>query len=129
MKHDLKNKEKETEFSELSAMDKVFYIINFPFDYMRKFTLPPCEPEKYEKIWAVIFPIPGIAFMIWIVCFPIPPIWILAAIPIGGIISLAIHFTSEDAKAPNYYPALELFGTIGALMWTYLVSGILIDLL
>lgn len=24
---------------------------------------------------------------------------------------------------------MELFGTIGALMWTYLVSGVLIDLL
>ena len=67
--------------------------------------------------------------MIWIVTYPIPPIWILAAIPIGGIISLAIHLTSKETETPSYYPALELFGTIGALMWTYLVSGMLIDLL
>jgi len=100
-----------------------------PFDYVRKITLPPCEVEKYEKKWALIFPIPGIAFMIWIVTFPIPPIWILVAIPIGGILTLIIYCTSEEDKAPKYYPALEFFGTIGALMWTYLVSGILIDLL
>jgi len=29
----------------------------------------------------------------------------------------------------RYYILLELFGTIGALVWTYLVSGVLIDLL
>jgi Ca2+/Na+ antiporter len=105
------------------------FIMNLPFDYLRKITLPPCEEDKYEKLWAMIFPIPGIAFMMWIVSFPVPSVWTLVAIPIGGIISLIIYFTSEEEKPPCYYPLIELFGTIGALMWTYLVSGILIDLL
>jgi hypothetical protein len=129
MKHKLVSEERDTEFSDMSLFDKVLFVIDLPFDYARKFTLPPCEKEKYEKKWAVIFPIPGLMFMMWIVTFPVPPIWILLLIPIGGILSIIIYFTSEEKETPCYYPLLEFFGTIGALMWTYLVSGILIDLL
>jgi hypothetical protein len=48
---------------------------------------------------------------------------------VGLLVSFLIHRTSEESEPPKYYFWLELFGAVGALMWTYLVSGILIDLL
>ena len=42
------------------------YVIDLPFDYMRKITMPPCEEEKYSKKWAAITPLPGLLFMIFV---------------------------------------------------------------
>jgi Ca2+/Na+ antiporter len=91
-------------------------------------TLPPCEPEKYEKLWAVIFPAPGLLFILFAM-FLEPKVWWLSVVPVGLLVSFLIHRTSEESEPPKYYFWLELFGAVGALMWTYLVSGILIDLL
>lgn len=53
----------------------------------------------------------------------------MGAVAVGLVISLAIHFTAPEKEIPKYYVLLELFGAIGALMWTYIISGTLIDLL
>jgi sodium/potassium/calcium exchanger 6 len=124
-----KSDEKEQSFSGKTAFEKFNFIIDLPFDYARKITLPPCEPEKYSKFWATVFPGPGTLFMIFAAMLDPKPWWLYISIPVGIIGSAAIHLTSPADKPPKYYPLLELFGTIGALMWTYLVSGILIDLL
>jgi hypothetical protein len=39
--------DKKESFSEMSFSEKLEYIIDTPFDFMRKCTLPPCEDEKY----------------------------------------------------------------------------------
>lgn len=109
-------------------MGKIFFIIDRPFHYARKVTLPPCEPEKYEKLWAVIFPVPGLLFIAFTSTLSFRWWW-LATIPIGLIMSFGIHKTSPESEPPNYYVLIELFGSIGALTWTYLISGTLIDLL
>jgi hypothetical protein len=41
------------------------FIIDLPFDYMRKCTMPPCEEEHWSHKWAVIWPIPGLLFLIF----------------------------------------------------------------
>ena len=48
---------------------------------------------------------------------------------IGLVVRLVIYLTAPNDELPKYYVYLELFGAIGALMWTYVVSGTLIDLL
>lgn len=112
----------------MDNMGKFFFVIDRPFHYARKFTLPPCDPEKYEKLWATVFPAPGL-FFIGIAATLSFQWWLLATIPIGLLFSYLIHRTSADTDPPKYYVILELFGSIGALTWTYLISGILIDLL
>lgn len=100
-----------------------------PFDYARKITLPPCEEEKYDKLWAMIFPIPGL-FFFGFTCLLGVRLWFLyILLPIGLLATFIIFKTSPQKTPPKYYILMEIFGTIGALMWTYLVSGILIDLL
>lgn len=89
-----KSETKEIEYEDKSSFEKFNFIIDLPFDYARKLTLPPCEAEKYEKKWAVIFPIPGILFIIFAV-FMVPQLWWLyVAVPIGGLISFGIYKTS-----------------------------------
>ena len=76
----------------------------------------------------MIFPAPGLfifaLFMIWGWKW-----WILLTIPVGLIFTFIIWKTSPESEVPSYYILFELFGAIGSLIWTYIVSGILIDLL
>lgn len=58
-----------------------------------------------------------------------PALWWLGLIPVGLLISAAIYFTTEEKDPPKYFIIIELYGSIGALLWTYLISGVLIDLL
>lgn len=65
------NKEKmeklnSKEFSEYSWDEKLELIINYPFDFIRKITIPPCEFEKWDdncEIYAIIWPIPSFLFV------------------------------------------------------------------
>jgi hypothetical protein len=76
----------------------------------------------------MIFPAPGLlvfaVFMLWSF-----KLWMLILIPIGLLLTFAIWKTSPDTEIPSYYILFELWGAIGSLIWTYIVSGILIDLL
>jgi hypothetical protein len=49
MKMHKKSEEKETTFEEMSTFEKINFIIDLPFDYARKLTLPPCEEKNYSK--------------------------------------------------------------------------------
>jgi hypothetical protein len=82
---------KETSFSDMNAWEKFSFVIDLPFDYARKLTLPPCEEEKYEKLWACIFPIPGLLFIFFVMTFK-PALWYLyVGIPLGGLASIIIY--------------------------------------
>jgi hypothetical protein len=41
----MKKEEKEVEFADMGTVDKVLHVMEVPFAYVRKVTLPPCEPE------------------------------------------------------------------------------------
>jgi len=43
--------------------DKVAFIVDQPFFYMRRLTLPPSEAEKFERLWGSIWPILGLPFI------------------------------------------------------------------
>ena len=64
MKKNIK-KEEEHEFHDMNIFEKVLFIIDQPFHYARKITLPPCEAENYEKTWAMVFPAPCLLFMLF----------------------------------------------------------------
>ena len=34
----------------MDTMDRVFYVIDFPFVMIRTLTLPPCDIKKYSKL-------------------------------------------------------------------------------
>ena len=93
---------KETSFHDMNSWEKFNFVIDLPFDYARKITLPPCEPEKYEKKWACIFPIPGLIFLFFVAILK-PELWFLyVGIPLGALFSFIIYRTSPEDKPPRY---------------------------
>jgi len=55
-------------------------------------------------------------------------IYVLIWLSVGIVCSVLIYYTSS-LTPPRYFIIIQVTGTIGALVWTYLVSGILVDLL
>ena len=55
--------ERDVEFNEMPILDKLLYILDIPFNYARKVTMPTCEPDNYDKFWCTLFPIPGLFFL------------------------------------------------------------------
>lgn len=56
---------KSKEFKELSWSEKLDWLVNEPFDWLRKLTIPPCEKEKWDDtseilIW--VWPVPSFLF-------------------------------------------------------------------
>jgi hypothetical protein len=48
----------------MGCLDKILFVIDLPFDILRKITLPPCDENKYSKVLAVLFPGPGILLVL-----------------------------------------------------------------
>lgn len=96
MKLNQKKEDEDTPWAEMSMLDKIIFIIDQPFLYMRKATLTPAESDKYEKKWACIAPVFGIV-MCSMVLFYFPPWWVFPIIiPFGMAASGAIYMTSPE---------------------------------
>lgn len=50
----------EKSFGDRSILGKISYLIDFPFDLLRKLTIPPCEVENFSKTLLVLWPFPGL---------------------------------------------------------------------
>jgi len=48
-------------------MEKLDLIIEFPFEWMRKLTIPPCEEEEYDNRLVIIWPLLGIPINLWLI--------------------------------------------------------------
>jgi len=83
---------------------KIFFIIDFPFIWIRKLTIPPCESEKYEedKNFTIFWPFIGIPVMGMLIKNSWPNAWgWLYYLPIAFIWALCFwKFVKipEDAK-------------------------------
>lgn len=107
----------------------IFYMVDFPFKMIRKVTLPPCEEEEFQKFWALVSPIPFFLFNL-ITLFPHQILADIAiSIPSGLLLMAMVHYYSTDGRRPKWFALLGFLAIIGGLVWTFLASSILIDLL
>ena len=117
--------------NELSVLWKIDFIILFPFEVLRKLTMPPCEEDRYNKRYVIIWPFGGLLFALW--SFHVEYIyWLYLGLPLMIIISLAFYFTQQKThinQIPSYFWLITTIGTIWGLLCTYIATTILIDLL
>lgn len=97
--------------------------------------MPPCEKESYEKNLCIIWPAFGIPFLIW--GLGLYNYIEFKYLLIGGEILIAVliiifYYTQRNLKeneVPSYFFFICVLGLILGLLWTYVVSDMLIDLL
>jgi Ca2+/Na+ antiporter len=117
----------------MSYFDRLLFLIESPLDWLRRITLPPCEPEKYEKILIITWPFPGLIFTIWALnMFSMANVW--KASGLAFVLSYLFYATQRDLKAkelpsPRYFLFVSILGTVYGLLWTYIASVLLMDLL
>lgn len=84
--------ERISSFSDLSLFYKIDFILLYPFEIVRKLTMPPCEEDSYNKKYVIIWPFGGIIFALW--AFNVSYIyWLYLGVPVMIIMSLAFYFT------------------------------------
>ena len=95
-----------------------------------KYTLPPCKADLFDKTHTIIFPIPGIPFMISVL-FSFPPWWAyFFGLMFAFLLSLVLNATIPFQKTPpSYFFYLQLVSAFGSLIWIYFVSGLFLDFL
>jgi len=74
--------ELKKDFTKKSVMDKIFHVLDFPFEWARKLTIPPSD-EDYDNWLVVVWPFFGIpvAGMIILKSWPTTWYWVLTLIP------------------------------------------------
>ena len=116
-------------FKDKNFLGKISFILDFPFDLLRKLTIPPCEPKNFNKTWLFLWPIPGLFLITWTIFGTITILSIRIIIPLAISLKILIYFTCPHDKLPKYLIFIEILGLFMSIIWTYLISTILIDLL
>ena len=122
-----KKKEEEKAFSQMNIGEKIQFILFFPFDWARKLTIPPSEEDNFDRKLLIAWPILGVIFIYFILTSP--AYWWFSAIGVSALLCILFWKTSVDNELPKYYFFVEVLSVICGLLWTYLISSILIDLL
>ena len=128
-----RNKEhNELEFKDLSLIEKIDKIVEFPLNLIAKSTVLPCDENAYDKRMTYIWSFTGVFFLIFSI-FKTPNLyWIYIGIPISLFIFLFFYLTQRNSPnnlIPKYFILITILSAISGLFWTYILSSILIDLL
>ena len=97
-----------------------------------RLTIPPCEEDEYNHILTIIWPFFGIPVMWMIISMKWVSSWMFL-IYLGPAVVWVILWVwakkPENNKIPSGYIVIELLGMVCGFIWTYYVSGMMIDIL
>ena len=104
-------------------------ILELPFEFARKFTIPPADPSKYTKLDMLLWPIPGTFFLAWGI-FGTPSFyWFYIISPICVVLLAFILITTPETEVPIYYPCVQLVSWCCSIVWMFRLSQMVIDAL
>lgn len=115
-------------------METILHVVEFPFIWILYLTATPVSDEHYDKTRLLICPTTILLFYMYIF-HPLSSLEYqdvlisLSPIPVGLFISVVFYFVLEKDKPPSWSIVFCVLGVLSGLMWTYLLIGILIDLL
>lgn len=93
--------------------------------------MPPSNKDEYNKWWCIVWPIPGFIFMAyafdcldWSFCYVGLPVAVVLT-----VLLFLLHKGKPKEEIPTGFVIICLVSTIGGLVWTFVLSTMLIDLL
>lgn len=115
----------------VSPMEAFGHMIALPFHFMLYFTALPAEKDEYSRSRAMTYPIPGMLFMSWIIYQELTWKWLSVGLAFGLILQAIFYYAlpKEEKEAPSWFTWMTVLSVISGLMWTYLLIGLMIDLL
>lgn len=124
--------EKMKEFKELSILEKIETVLYYPFKLLVLITIPPCDPEDFNKNLCIAWPFPGTVFIFWALSALESPYFLYIGMPVAFVLTIFFYFTLKDLKQgdlPPYFILIIIISMIVALLWTFVVIDMLVDLL
>lgn len=132
--------ENDLPFAKKNWKGKIMAVIDFPFIWARKLTIPPCEKDEYEKHkdLVIVWPFLGIPVMGmlmkntwptswgWLYYLPIAFLW---AIYFWKFAKIPTKEPKDKVKVPRAYILTQAVSMLCGFIWTYYASGMLIDIL
>lgn len=116
-------------------MSKILYVLlDIPFDFLRRLTIPPSTEDDWDRRYAMVFPPFAVIFFAIStenVKFDEPPHylwWVLLGC--SCIISIIVRFCLYSQRAPNralLIFALAAFGM--SIVWIFWIANVLVDVL
>lgn len=116
----------------VSILEHISRIIGYPFEFMLYITALPAEHDHYSKRRTLIYPIPGMLFLTWIVMNTFSLKWLIIGCSLGVFLEVIFFFLlkdKEEKERPSWYIWGVVLSVISGLAWTYVLVGVLIDLL
>ncbi|CAD8059397.1 unnamed protein product [Paramecium sonneborni] len=112
-----------------SCADKSFCVVDVPFRFILKYSIPPStQVNKYILIFTIF---PSLSFIYFVLgSNNYDPYAYLYISSISMILAIIIYTSYPQGNdLPNYYLYIQIYITIVSLVWIYCLSGILIDTL
>ena len=124
----VKAKRRKPEFK-LSCFEIFIHFVEAPFMYLLLLTVLPCDKEQYSRKRCLLYPIPGMIFAALVIFKEYDLVVIGVAAGVGLVLELIFLVTLEEEKPPKFFILIVILGVCGGLMWTYVLVGLLINLL
>jgi len=105
------------------------YMIETPFIWLLYVTVLPCDREHYSKLRCLIYAITGTLFNVWVVKRSLEWQVYLYALLGGAVLFGVFWATLEPKTPPRWFSLMIVMAMVGGLMWTYILVGVLIDLI
>lgn len=127
--------EGEKPFSELSLLDKIFFItLDAPFDFLRRLTIPPGDPEQWNRRFAVACPVFSVLFIFYSTqnwnLASAPPVSFYVMEGIAVFLSILILFTTPLTNAPRRTMIIfSIVCFLVSILWIFFIANCLVDLM
>lgn len=136
-------------------MSLINHLIELPFEWIRKLTIPPCEGEHYDKWLVIVWPWFGILTCMMIITKSLPNSWYWAIYAVPSAIWSLMFYKIKGTIDPededeekdlsdkknsklrteryllpgDWFILIAIVGMMMGFVWTYYVSGLMIDAL
>lgn len=128
MKMQYHKEQRKKEAEKRTAFETVIHFAEKPFEWVLYLTVLPCDEEQYTKARCLIYPVTGLYFSIFVVMRELNQTFFVVWGSSAVVVGLAF-FLLLNEKPPSWFLFMNFLGVLGGLMWSYVLIGILIDLL
>ena len=125
----------ESSWKEMNIFQKIIFIlVDAPFGFLRKLTIPPSNDEQWDRRFAVIFPVCSVVYFFLVsgmIDFTSPPpLLFYILLGVGVVLGIIIYYTTKQQHAPRRFIIFyAFFAFLMSLVWIWFIANVLIDVL
>jgi Ca2+/Na+ antiporter len=118
------------DWNELNYYEKVLYIpFGALFSFLLRISIPPISDERWDRRFATLTPICGFTILLITLGLYENVFVIVIGYLISIVLCMAIYCNTYNHLSPSIIVVYSAFGFLVSLVWLYLTSSFLIDII